>query len=410
LPLAEPEAVELFCARAGALPDETVQGLCRALDNLPLALELAAARASVLSPRQMIERLSGRLDLLKGGRDSDPRQQTLRATVDWSHELLSEEEKGLFARLAVFVGGCTLESAQEVANADLDTLQSLADKSLLRTRDERFSMLETIRDYAAERLEQSGEGEELRRRHAQHFLALAEEAWPNLQGSSGAWLERLAREHDNVRAALDRLEASGESELVLRLAGAVSRFWYLRGHLTEGRRRLEDALRAEARPTAARAKTLNGASMMAAVGGDVATARLRAEQGLALHRTLGDERGIAHSGFLLGFAAYEEGDLDRAQQLFEESVRRSGELGDEHSTLLATWRPRVRMRRSGRPRTRPSTSRGPRTSGTRDGQRARGSAFVGLPGGDRRRRRPGGGRPLDAEGEPKHPRRPRRSR
>ncbi|MGH2572460.1 MAG: ATP-binding protein, partial [Actinomycetota bacterium] len=336
LPLAEPEAVDLFCARAGAEPDGTVQELCRALDNLPLALELAAARASVLSPRQILERLSQRLDLLKGGRDADPRQQTLRATIEWSYELLSPEEQRLFARFSVFAGGCTLEAAEEVAEADLDTLQSLVDKSLLRYTDERFWMLETIREYAAERLEVSREAEELRRRHAERFLALAEEAEPNLRGSPGKWLDRLEREHDNLRAALDRLQASGESELLLRLAGALSRFWYMRGHLAEGRRRLGSALRTDRHPTAARAKALVGAAVIAVEGADAATARDRAEEALALHRKLGDAWGTAYSGFMLGQAALAGSDMQGARQLFEESVRRFSELGDEHSILLST--------------------------------------------------------------------------
>src|SRR5207302_5454030 len=208
LPMAEPEAVALFCARARVNPDGTVRELCRALDNLPLALELAAARASVLSARQILERLSGRLDLLKGGRDADPRQQTLRATIEWSYELLSKEEKALFARLSVLAGGRTLEAAEEVAEAHLDTLGSLVDKSLVRHTNERFWMLETIREYAAERLEESGEAEELRHRHAENFLALAEEAYPNLKGSPKVWLERLEAEHDNLRAALERLDAA----------------------------------------------------------------------------------------------------------------------------------------------------------------------------------------------------------
>jgi len=186
-------------------------------------------------------------------------------------------------------------------------------------------------------LEASGEAEQLERRHAQHFLALAEEADPNLRGSpKKEWLERLARDHDNLRAALDRLEAAGESELGLRLAGALQRFWYLRGHLAEGRRRLEGALRNNERPTAARAKALNGASALAVAGGDGATARLRAEQGLALHRGFGDAWGIAQSGVYLACAAVEEADLPQARQLFEESVRRFRELGDEHSALLAS--------------------------------------------------------------------------
>ncbi len=340
LPLAEPEAADLFCVRAGAEPDETVHELCRALDNLPLAIELAAARASVLSPRQILERLSERLDLLKGGRDADPRQQTLRATIEWSHELLSDEEKRLFARLSVFAGGCTLEAAEEVTEADLDPLQSLVDKNLLRHTHERFWMLETIREYAAERLEQLGEADELRRRHAEHFLALAEEAEPNLRGGSpspGEWLDRLEADHDNLRAALDRLEVSGETQRALRLTGALWLFWNLRGHLAEGSRRLGSALVADEAPTAARAMALTGAAAMAATTGDAATARIRAEEALRLHRALGDAWGAALSQSYVATAAAQERDWARAQPIAEECVRAFRELGDEHYAMLATW-------------------------------------------------------------------------
>jgi predicted ATPase len=335
LPLADPEAVDLFCARASMRPDETVHQLCRALDNLPLALELAAARASVLSPKQILERLSQRLDLLRGGRDSDPRQQTLRATIEWSYDLLSNEEQRLFARLAVFRGGCTLEAAEAVAHADLDALQSLVDKSLVRHADGRFLMLETIREYAGEQLEQSGEAGELQRRHAEHFLALAEEAYPKLKGDPKGWLDRLGAEHDNLRAALDRLEAMGESQLALQLAGALYRYWYLRGHLQEGWRRLGRLLRADERPTAARARALVGSVVVAAEGESLATGRLRAEEALALHRTLGDEWGAGYSVYMLAILATEESDWAKARPLFEESLEAFRELGDEHYTLLA---------------------------------------------------------------------------
>ena len=242
-PLAEAEALELFRERSRLQPDETIAELCRRLDNLPLAVELAAARTSVLSPRQILERLAKRLDLLKGGRDAEARQQTLRATIAWSHELLDEPEQRLFARLAVFAGGCTLESAEQVADADLDVLQSLVDKSLVRHTDERFWMLETIREYALEQLEESGEADGLRRRHAEHYLALGEKAMAAMsRGYSGEWVERLEREHDNLRAALDHLAAAGETELVLRLTGALADFWHDAGHVAEGRRRLETAL------------------------------------------------------------------------------------------------------------------------------------------------------------------------
>jgi len=186
LPLGDPEAVALFSARAGTDGDETVHELCRALDNLPLAVELAAARARVLTPSQILERLGQRLDLLKGGRDADPRQQTLRATIEWSYGLLTPEEQRLFARLAVFAGGFTLDVAEHVTDADVDLLQSLVEKSLVRRTEERFWMLETIREYAVERLDDSGEAQKLRRRHAEHFVALAEEAEPHLRQGSGS--------------------------------------------------------------------------------------------------------------------------------------------------------------------------------------------------------------------------------
>jgi predicted ATPase len=285
-PLAGYEAVALFCTRSGLEPEGTIEELCRRLDNLPLALELAAARTSVLSPAQILERLSTRLDLLKGGRDAEARQQTLRATIEWSYDLLSEDEQALFARLSVFAGGCTLQAAEKVAWAELDVLQSLVDKSLLRHTEERFWMLETIRDYAVERLEVSGNAEQLGRRHAEYFLAFADEVEPLQREECKQWLDQLEREHDNIRAALDRFQASGETQLALRLAAAVWVFWRDRAHMTEGWRRLESALSADERPTAARAKALNGASLLAVFRGDAATGRLRAEEALAIYRQL----------------------------------------------------------------------------------------------------------------------------
>jgi predicted ATPase/class 3 adenylate cyclase len=197
-PLEPEEGTELFLARAraadpGFVASAAVPELCARLEQLPLALELAAVRLRVLSPEQLLERLSERLDVLRAGRGVEPRQQTLRATIEWSHDLLNSEERALFRRLAVFAGGCTLESAEEVCDADLDTLQSLVDKSLVRVREgDRFSILETIREYGAEQLEFSGEAEKLRLRHAEHFLALAEEAEPSMLGiNPGEWLNRL---------------------------------------------------------------------------------------------------------------------------------------------------------------------------------------------------------------------------
>jgi predicted ATPase len=334
--LAQPEAVELFCTRSRLEADETVAELCGRLDNLPLAVELAAARTSVLSPAQILERLAKRLDLLKGGRDADPRQATLRATIEWSYELLGDEERRLFARMAVFAGGCTLETAEEVADADLDTLQSLVDKSLVRLTDGRFWMLETIREFAEESLEESSEAEELRRRHANHYLALAEEAEPRLLGAgSDEWHDRLEREHDNFRVALDLLESAGDIELALRLAGALAEFWDQRAHHLEGRRRFERLLDGDERPTAARAKALDGASMLASKSGDLSTARPWAEEALALHRMLGNAWGMGISLWQLGYLDAEEGDFATAEQLLDESVRLLGKVGDEASLMWA---------------------------------------------------------------------------
>jgi predicted ATPase len=341
-PLEQEDGAELFVARARAvLPSfvasDAVPELCARLENLPLALELAAARVRVLSPEQLLERLSQRLDLLKAGHGVDPRQQTLRATIEWSHGLLTEDEQRLFARLAVFAGGCTLESAEAVCDADLDTFESLVDKSLVRVREgARFWMLETIREYAAERLRDSGEAETLQRRHAQHFLALGEEAEPNTRVYSAEWVGRLEQEHDNLRAALDHLAASGENELVLQLAGALTDFWHYGGHVTEGRRRLASALQGQERPTAPRARALTGAALMAYGSGDIPAARSIAERALELHRHLGDARGAALDLNVLCVAAIEEEELERAQQLAEESLALFRQAGDEHQTVSAT--------------------------------------------------------------------------
>jgi predicted ATPase/class 3 adenylate cyclase len=339
-PLAEPEAVELFCARSQLEPDDAIAELCRRLDDLPLAVELAAARTSVLTPAQILNRFSRRLDLLKGGRDAEARQQTLRATIEWSHDLLGDHERTLFARLAVFAGGCTLAAAEEIVDADLDVLQSLVDKSLVRHTQDRFWMLETIRDYAAERLEGSGEAEGIRRRHAEHFLALAEEAEPHLRDIAlqgpGEWLDRLEGEHDNLRAAMDLLEASGETRPMLRMAGALAEFWYQRGPLKEGRHRVEAALRADQQPTTARAMALIGAADLAEVTGDVATRKLRAEEAVALNLALGDPQGTADSMWRLGSAVGEGGDWIGARDLLEQTIGLFAELDDQHSLLGAT--------------------------------------------------------------------------
>jgi predicted ATPase/class 3 adenylate cyclase len=341
-PLEPEDGTELFLARAHALDpgfeaSEAVPHLCARLEQLPLAVELAAARVRVLSPEQLLERLSGRLDLLKAGRGVDPRQQTLRATIEWSHDLLGEAEKQLFARLAVFRGGCTLDTAEAVCDADLDTLQSLVDKSLVRIRDgDRFWMLETIREYAVEQLEGSGEAEDQRRRHSEHFLALAEESEPLARKVDPATLDRLEQEADNLRAALDWFETSGETQLVMQLAAALDDFWGAKGYLAEGRRRLELALAADQTPTEVRAKALNAAADMAIGHGDSAAARLRAGEALALNRQFGNTWGVAASLFMLGHAAADDEDYETAKQLWEESEPLFREAGDSFDALLTT--------------------------------------------------------------------------
>ena len=269
-PLAQDEAEDLFCARSRLPRDDEIADLCRRLDDLPLAVELAAARTAVLSPAQIRERLSQRLDLFRGGRDADPRQQTLRATIEWSYELLSDPERQLFARLAVFAGGCTYEAAEVVVGADVDGLQSLVDKSLVRRTGGRFWMLETIGELARECLGASGEAEAIGRRHADYFLDLAEQAEPALKGADQpSWLQRLEDDHDNLRRGLDRLFDHGENELAARLAGALWLFWYMHGHVSEARRWLRRALDAcPDQPSESRAKVLDGAGYLAVEQGD----------------------------------------------------------------------------------------------------------------------------------------------
>jgi predicted ATPase/class 3 adenylate cyclase len=337
-PLAEPEAVELFAARSGLPADGTTAELCRRLENLPLAVELAAARAGVLSPAQILERLSGRLDLLKGGRDADPRQRTLRAAIEWSYDLLNDAEKERFERLAVFAGGATLEAAEKVAGADIDTLQALVGKSLVRHFGDRFWMLETIREFAAEQLFRLGVADDVRQGHAQFFLELAEEAEPHLlpPAERDAWCDRLEKEHDNLRAAIEYFEFRGKTENGMRLAGAIAEFWEQRSHHREAYRRYAGLLQADELPTAARAKALNAAAMMAPVCGEMAQAKRWAEEALELHRRFGNEFGEANALWQLGYIRVEEGDLSAAEDMLRQATELMRRVGDETSLRWAT--------------------------------------------------------------------------
>ena len=316
--------------------------LCRQLDGLPLAIELAAARANVLPAEAMVARLGNRFGLLTGGaRDLPDRQRTLRATLDWSYDLLSDPERLLFARLAVFAGGWTLEAAGAVCELGdeaeaLEHMSALVDKSLVQQRasdrhEPRFAMLETVREYALERLEKSGESEMLRRRHAAYFLQLAKEEERASQGPlQRAWLDRLETEHDNLRAALSwSLTSQGDTEMGLQLSGALSHFWYVREHHSEARMWLQRALEQPSEATAARAKVLVGAGRLAWFQGELRRGNLLLEESLALYRDLGDDAGTAFTLLVLGRIAVSQGARKRGVPLVEESLALFCQQGNE---------------------------------------------------------------------------------
>ena len=329
-PLGSPEAVTLFCDRAQLEPSDEIAAVCARLDNLPLAVELAAARTKALTPAQVLERLTSRLDLLQGGRGADPRQQTLRATIEWSHELLSAEERRLFARLSVFAGGCTLDAAEEVCDAGLEPLQSLVEKSLLRFSDGRYWMLETIREYAAERLEETGEREVLGRRHAE-FFARVVEAQPRTRTADV--VVELAEDEGNFRAALGFAGGGGDPELMLRLAGALWRYWWIRDQDEEARMWLEQAnVNGANGPAPLRAEVLRGLGNVVDGLGDPARGREVEEEALGLYREIGDQEGIGACLNNLGRHALEQGDLERATSLLQDSIECLEQV-DAHASL-----------------------------------------------------------------------------
>jgi predicted ATPase/class 3 adenylate cyclase len=320
-PLAEQEAVALFGERAQLEPSEDIAELCARLDSLPLAVELAAARTKALSPAQILDRLSQRLDLLRGGRDADPRQQTLRATIEWSYDLLSAEEQQLFRRLSVFAGACTFEAAEEVAGADLDTLQSLVEKSLLRFANGRYAMLETIREFAAERLE-SDEAGALGRRHRRYVVALAERSAGELHTArESAASARLAPDYPNVRAAVSDALAAGEPDDVGRMLGALYPFLISYGHLGEAREWVEAALDARDRLSErGLAETLVAGGELARFAGDLSRA-------LELKKELAGVRGElqrpnwrAATLADLCEIALDQGDFEAARRYAEQSA------------------------------------------------------------------------------------------
>jgi predicted ATPase/class 3 adenylate cyclase len=357
------EAVRLFTERALAvqpgfrLTEEdapAVAEIIARLDGLPLAIELAATRTKVLTPQAMLPRLQQRLSILTAGaraRTLPERQRTLRDAIAWSYDLLDAAERRLFARLSVFAGGWTLESAEVVCvPADLgldvlDGLTSLVDKSLVHRTEPadaqpRFAMLETIREFGREQLRAGGDLDLVLRRHGDHFLDLAVEAEPHLTaGDQGEWLDRCDRDHANIRAALQWAIEAGEVEQAQQAAGALWRFWQQRGHLAEGRRWLE-ALLAPPLPqgrTPARARALTGAGGIAWWQEDMAAAQVFYEEALAIERELGDPAGIAEALYNQGFILGARDDFDTAVRLFEESLELFRRAGDETGMARAEW-------------------------------------------------------------------------
>jgi len=353
-------AVALFVQRAAAArPDFELNGenaaavaeICARLDGLPLAIELAAARVKVLSPASLLSRLASRLQFLTGGaRDLPERQQTLRAAMDWSYDLLNPAEQKLFRRLSVFAGGCNLEGVEAVCDTRsdlqldlLDGMTSMLDKSLVlqappANGEARFTMLETIREYAREKLEISGEEASTKRAHAAYCLVLAEESPAEQAGAQVAdQLERFVAEHGNFRAALEWLTDTGDAEWGMRLGAALFRFWETREYLTEGRARLGKLLKLPraAAPTKFRARALFATGVLAVGQGDYAAAAELVRESLEIARKLGDGQGVAVSLNALGVMAQDSGEISEAHALFEESLEVWRELGDSRDVARA---------------------------------------------------------------------------
>jgi predicted ATPase/DNA-binding CsgD family transcriptional regulator len=346
------EGIQLFTDRASsALPSfvlndqnaRAVVELCHRLDGMPLAIELAAARSRLLTVEQIVARLDDRFRLLTtGGRTSSPRQKTLRALVDWSYDLLSEREQVTFSRLAVFAGGWSMEAAESVCSggevstgAVFDLLARLVDKSLVAMEpgtggSARYRLLETLREYAWERLRESGDADATSDRHANHYLATAEEAEPHLEELDlGRWLDNLQCELDNFRAALQWLRGCGRVHDGLRLAGTLRLFWYLRGHLWEGRRWISEFLTLDRGDTpASRAKALNAAAFLARFQGDYDAVMSLMSESLAIQRQIGNTQGIGDALNNLGYVHLYRGDYATARPMCEECLAIHRALGN----------------------------------------------------------------------------------
>jgi non-specific serine/threonine protein kinase len=355
--IAATEASALFVERAAAIQPgfsldaqnvAAVNEICRRLDGLPLAIELAAARVKVLPPQALLNRLANRLDLLRSGaRDQPSRHQTLRQAIAWSYDLLEAHEQTLLRRLAVFAGGQTLEAAEAVAGSSfegdvLEVIASLIDKNLLRPDaqpdgEPRFAMLETIREFGRERLAEAGEEAEVRRAHRRFYLGIVERASPDLNGPQQvAWLDHLAREHENLRLALEWSEAAGDWDAAERLVTGLWRFWLVRGHLTEARARVQQLLSLTPVESARRAQLLAAAGTLAHNQGDYVAARSFYEDSLARSRAMGDEVAAAGTLTHLGWLAWRQGNYPSARALSEEALalhRGHGDRGGSANAL-----------------------------------------------------------------------------
>jgi predicted ATPase/class 3 adenylate cyclase len=340
--LPQEHAAALFVERARAVgrevaPDETVAEICRRVDGLPLAIELAAARTKLLAPERLLERLDSALALLTGGaRDAPERQRTLRATIEWSYELLDPRARELFARLSVFSGAFPVEAAEAVCGAELDDLGTLVDYSLVKPMgDDRFFILETIRQYALERLRERTEEDELRRRHAEFFAAVAEEAYGHRFDAEAEWSARLESDHDDLRSALDWLSQQ-DIDRSLELAGSLGWFWLSRGLLHEGRGRLATALAGSNRTGRVRARALTASGALLARQGDAPAGIAELDAAVAMWRELGDRDGLASALDSLGWPlVYDANDNARALEAFEQALELRRELADEAGATRA---------------------------------------------------------------------------
>ena len=329
------ESVELFCERAGSVPDGPVKDLCARLDGLPLAIELAAARSSLLTVEQMLARLAQRLDLFSGSRDADPRHATLRATIEWSHDLLDPGERRLFARSAVFAGGATFEALEAVAEATPDGCQSLLQKSLTRRTGGRLWMLETIREFALERLEQEPDACGLRARHARYYLTLAESLNLSDHATGTSQYGIGTAEYANFRGALTWAVASGETELGLRMTTALENLWALTEPL-EAIRWLDQFLaRADRVPAAVLAAAVRARGSVASQAGDDDLAERMYAQSLAMYREIGDEAGVAGAVIRLGHSSWYRGDLEQAIALGREGLDGARRVGNARTEAQA---------------------------------------------------------------------------